>query len=515
MSLDYNEMEPTTWFDIAGIENITKFKYRKNLPKYPKPGTFYWVEEIVNGKPKFGIWFTTNDDVLRRLDSKMYELVVRDKDGYIQITDPDELDRQEIYLIIGKFIKEDYTIKINENDKGTRIFRVTSPDNRGLATVEAVVEYVSDSNNMLYQSTVEDFYKVGIRLGDIRINDNKYTLKNNTISEILDTIIYPTLEPEVTQPSVNINIQEDGKDFNDDYNVVNAFDLIDGGDELNFIKNAINKIQNDPTSAYNDWVTCERGHLTYPTDESVEIDESDKYTHYNYAGDYENTISSVIKLPEYDDVNIDKVYEFQVGVKFSDGPTPLDNKRRRAIKPYDDIKDMCTCAQEDGCEECQIPQFKEGIAESNIQKFSVVYPIFANGDVRVVTGEDTDLVGIKHFIQWPELIDYNKKEGDEIIIHCPGEQDGESVIPDSSNTLNYQPVKFCIGIPNFIRFTIYQYNELTEKFDVDITDNFHQVFNMFNHNTIYNVYLRTDDVYDTNVETVRYKIKLERLDNNG
>lgn len=197
-------IDDITLVDFEGIENITKFKYRTTLPKYPKPGTFYWIEQNIEGEPKLGIYFVTNDCELVRLDSKIYDLVVRDKDGYLQITDKDEFDVQHIYLIIGNFEKEDEIID-DGSKNGTRIFKITKEENKGLATVEAVVEYVSDSNNMLYMSNAEDYWWVGVRLGDIRKGKTKEDLKNNTISEILDTIIYPTLQPTHTEPTVTLN----------------------------------------------------------------------------------------------------------------------------------------------------------------------------------------------------------------------------------------------------------------------------------------------------------------------
>ena len=207
--LDKENIKTQSVVDFEGIENITKFKFRNTKPKYPKPGTFYWIEEDVpmedngeiNIEHKYGIYFVNNDKELLRLDSNMFQIITSNEpDSYIQISGKNDLDQQTIYLIIGKYVKEE---SVDEN--GLRIFKVTDIENKGLSTVEATVEYVSDSNNMIYMSNVEDFWEVGKRLGDIRVGYTKDDIKDKTISEILDTIIFPTLQPEITQPSVTIS----------------------------------------------------------------------------------------------------------------------------------------------------------------------------------------------------------------------------------------------------------------------------------------------------------------------
>lgn len=284
-----------TLVDFEGIENITKFKYRTTLPKYPKPGTFYWIEQNIDGEPKLGIYFVTNDCELVRLDSKIYDLVINDSDGYLRITDKDEFDTQTIYLIIGNFEKEDEIID-DGTENGTRVFKITKEENKGLATVEATVEYVSDSNNMLYMSNAEDYWWVGIRLGDIREGKTKEDLKNNTISEILDTIIYPTLQPTHDEPTVTL-----------------SSDILDGlADEDEVIKDG------------HLLISIEK--LLKPVDDESELDEdlTGGTVIYNTSSTYTQTIDGVSVEYPYDLIqtvtyNPDKTLSVEVIFDWKDG----------------------------------------------------------------------------------------------------------------------------------------------------------------------------------------------------
>lgn len=482
-----------TLIDFEGIENITKFKYRKTPPKYPKPGTFYWVEEMVydskdgETKPKWGLWYTTNDCELRRLDSKVYEIVIRDKDGYIRITDKDAFDKQEIYLIIGNFEKE-----VHVNEDGYKVFKVTSPGNIGLATVEATVEYVSDSNNMFYMSNAKDYWWVGKRLGDIREGDTKETLKDNTVSDILDTIIYPTLQPEVIQPSVKLSISED------DYNVIaitedGKLGVIKVDDkEVDYIRYIIDTLKDAQKVTDIGWITCNRGHLTYPT---AEVDQDgNQYTLYNYAGKHESIIRSA-NIMDVPYSNLDKVYEYNVSVWFEKGPEPLDNKRNRAKYNYDNILDKCDCGKEEGCEKCLIPQFMGGDVVSNTQSFSLVYPIYTNRkEIQFLT---------------PETIDYNKEGGAEVIYEFPVERDGHSMDI---------PTKLCIDVPTHIKLMVYQFNELSGDYDVEV--DLYSAKTIYKHGTQYIRYMRSRETgskdyddrtwYDTQTKPVKYKITFKK-----
>ena len=67
--LDKENIKTQSVVDFEGIENITKFKFRNTKPKYPKPGTFYWIEEDVpmedngeiNIEHKYGIYFVIRE----------------------------------------------------------------------------------------------------------------------------------------------------------------------------------------------------------------------------------------------------------------------------------------------------------------------------------------------------------------------------------------------------------------------------------------------------------------------
>lgn len=506
-------IDEITLVDFEGIENITKFKYRTTLPKYPKPGTFYWIEQDVNGQPKLGLYFVTNKCELVRLDSKLYDLVVEvSDDSYLQITDKDEFDTQYIYLIIGNFEKED-EIEDDGTEKGKRVFKITKKENKGLATVEAVVEYVSDSNNVLYQSNVEDFWWVGKRLGDIREGQTKEDLKNNTISEILDTIIYPTLQPTHTEPSVTLSsgllgglatnkseVIEDGHLLISIEKLMNT--TIEDGDESESESEEESETIEEPTTLetilerINDeeellkYISYYRGELTYPTEEPDE--DGNIYVLNNYTGrvsrrfdtgnigvSFGDTPKNITDLEN----NLDSRYNFSVSLYFEDGPTPLDNKRQPAR--YDNLIDTCTC--ENGCEKCYIPPFVGQWVKSNTLTVDVVYPFYVN------YVSDTNN-SIKNIMQHP-LVNYHEDGGGVAYVEIPREVDGFNA---------EQPCKFCIDVPQHLDVKVYQYNELCHTYDVLVDMDW--IYTEVRFNTLYNRLIRTKDKYNTNIESVKYKI---------
>ena len=491
---EIREINDITLIDFEGIENITKFKYRTTIPKYPKPGTFYWIEQSIKGQPKLGIYYVANDCELMRLDSRIYDLVIRDKDGYIRITDKDEFDVQEIYLIIGNFEKEDEIID-DGTPNGARVFRITKEENKGLATVEATVEYVSDSNNMLYMSNAEDYWWVGVRLGDIRKGKTKEDLKNNTISEILDTIIYPTLQPEVEEePYVKLDegilngfVDED--DIEDGHVLIRIDKLlsdkksddeeVEEEDEENeteqniTVEDVLNRfLTNDILREY---VTYSRGRLTYPTDEID--DEGNQYTLDWYAGKPKmdkdgnveiNLIDETPRSVEELSRNVDSRYVFGVYLNFTNGPMPRDNKR--GLARYDDMIDTCDC--EDGCEKCYIPNFISKKIESNKIIVDVVYPIYIN----YINDKNKS---IRYVVEYP-LVNYHLDEGGVAFFEVASEIDG-------FNKTN--PCKLCIDIPNQFDFEIYQYNELCHDYDIKVDMTW--LYTESKWNTMYARYIRT------------------------
>ena len=466
---DISTIKDVTLIDFEGIENITKFKYRTTIPKYPKPGTFYWIEQHIKGEPKFGIYFTTNDGELRRLDSKIYELVVRDEDGYIQITESDDFDKQEIYLIIGTYKKEDDIID------GQRVFRITAPENKGLATVEETVDYVSDSNNMLYMSNVPDWYRTGKRLGDIRFNKGKEDLKNHNISEILDTIIYPTLQPIITNPNVTISDKVMEGMVNNHILIKNTGSNEDFINQMSDIFNKFSSFDN-----LKEYVTCSRGDLSrdgipYVTAEPNENGE--EWTLNYYAGKPVFDSVHIFKDVPYgtDSENnnyFDGTYNFSIEVLFEDGYEPRDNKRRRAR--YEDKIDSCTCQDvhkddpeyyiknryeydiENGCELCYVPAFEQQYVKSNIISVDVVYPIYAN-----CLGENVKYIkdGV---VEYKDLINYNVEGGGVVYMEFPNEIDGY-------DTTQKAPCKMSLYVPEHLQLKVYQYNEFTKEYDVEVS----------------------------------------------
>lgn len=474
--------------DFEGIENITKFKFRKTKPLYPKPGTFYWVEEdvIINDEinHKYCIYFVNNDKKLLRLDSNMFELIVKNKDNnYIQISDKNELDQQEIYLIIGKYIKED-TI----NDKGIRVFKITNSNNKGLSTVESTVEYVSDSNNMIYMSNVKDTLTVGKQIGDIRIGYTKNDIKNNTISDILDTIIFPTIQPEIKEPSVKLS-NKILTDFFEDVKINNGHIVIKKNQEnIDKLNELLNKIT--------DYLIIDRGELSYPTE------NGEKY----YAGEIIEEKKYVPDIISLIDNNNDH-YEFSVGVVFDDGLTPLNNKGVRAR--YEDKIDSCTCVN--GCEKCEIPAFKKKEIISNKIIIDVVYPIYTNS----INKNDK-------IIECPTLLNYVQDNGDEICLEFPKEYDSFYNYIENNGTTLINPLKMCICIPEGTNIDVYQYNEFTKDYDIsvkmgDFLQKSVKEFSSFDvtNNLVYRMYIRGYDnslkyKLDTQTQSVKYKIKIKR-----
>ena len=462
--------------EFEGIENITKFKYRKTLPLYPKPGTFYWVEDEVDGEPKWGLWYATNlhtdgGNNLVRLDSNVYEFVVRDDDdNYIRINDKDVLDRQEIYLIIGKY-DGITTIELD----GHKVFHISSEsENRGLATVEATVEYVSDSNNMFYVSQAKDFWTVGKSLGDIKEGTKSSELKNLTITDILDKIIYPTIQPEVIEPSVKLQL----KDYKD-YQVLSILD----GEGSDFIDDWNKELFKSEIEKY---VECDRGKLTYPTKSGNNFYAGEPTEPYELKSDTKNDGSSI---------SLDKLYYYWVGVKFETGEEPLDNIGNRAK-----IKDSCDCESESGCENCLFPQFQEQTVYSNVQTFSLVYPIYVNYKQLNVLSE--------------LVVDYNDPENNTVYVEIPAEMDGHSGYTQSENT----PLKACIEIPNHLDFEMYQFNELTGEYDIDVKGNMHNPGDNWRitpgveyHRFIRSNKEKKETGYDTHTTPVKYKITIKRI----
>ena len=501
--LDKENIKTQSVVDFEGIENITKFKFRNTKPKYPKPGTFYWIEEDVpmedngeiNIEHKYGIYFVNNDKELLRLDSNMFQIITSNEpDSYIQISGKNDLDQQTIYLIIGKYVKEE---SVDEN--GLRIFKVTDIENKGLSTVEATVEYVSDSNNMIYMSNVEDFWEVGKRLGDIRVGYTKDDIKDKTISEILDTIIFPTLQPEITQPSVTISDNILKSVFGD-------IDIKDGHvvikknqDNINKLNELLNKFRSEEIGNY---LTIDPGHLTYPTENGYN----------NYAG-------NVIKFDYYVPNVIDMVtnshdrYEFSIGVTFDDGQTPLDNKRNPAR--YEDKIDTCDC--ENGCDKCYIPPFKSQEILSNKFVIDVVYPIYTNS----INNQNND---INNITECPVLLDYVNENGDSICLEFPREWYGFRNNTDDGNGI-LKPLKMCVCIPDGTHIDVYQYNEFTKEYDIPVDMGsflfYKQVsditLSIDDNNMTYCVFIRGcegissyKNSTDTQTKSVKYKINIRR-----
>lgn len=513
--------------NFEGIENITKFKYRTTLPKYPKPGTFYWIEQNIEGQPKLGIYFTTNDCELKRLDSKIYDLVVKDPDGYLVITEKDAFDVQEIYLVMGNFEKEDILIE-DGSKNGTRVFKITKEENKGLATVEGVVEYISDSNNMLYMSNAEDYWWTGVRLGDIRKGRTKEDLKNQTISEVLDTIIYPTLQPEIEeQPQVfldkhildgiidvesvedghflvridkllknSINVYEDSDSSDDDSETESK---VDEESDLSEIENVISTTVEDIVERFHDYdvlknyVTYTRGRWTYPTDE--EDDNGEKYTLCNYAGKPESDDEGNLKINLLDtvpqsselDYKLDMSYKLGVYLNFANGPIPRDNKRN--IARYEDMIETCDC--ENGCLKCYKPNFISQNITSNILSVDVVYPIYIN----CINAQNKS---IRNVTEYP-LINYHLEGGGVAYVEIPKEMDGYNEV---------MPLKLCIDAPQQLNVDVYQYNELCHTYDVKVDMKW--IYTEVRFNTVYNRLMRTKDKYNTNIESVKYKIIISK-----
>lgn len=479
--------------NLIGIERITKFKYRHSKPANPKPGTFYWIEETIDNKSQQGLYFTTNNEDLKRLDSEIYNLGIRDSDGYIRITDKNDFDKQELYLIIGKYYTEDEngristisdeTIPDNSPNGELRIFKITNNEYMGLATVESTVEYVSDSNNMLYRSKVPDYYKVGKRLGDILINQTNEDLKNHTISEILDTIIYPTLQPTHTDPTVILSnklISQNNKNvfFYNDADIPNL-------DDINISNLLSEKL-----------LTFDRGHLTYVTEELNK--DGEPYTLNYYAGEPilvdssedNNGIKLEIKKPKNDE----GTYSIKASIYFNKGTRPLDNKRNPAVCDCDD--EICKCTtQPFNDNETE----KEGRIYSNELIYNVVYPIFSN----CYTEKNNKITNLE---KYPTPLNYFIEDGCIEYLEFPPETD---TVKNANGEFSEQLLcqsKMCICIPDDITsFNVYQYNELTQSYDIKI-DMKSINFAKNEGSKIYNTYIRTLNPYDTNVESVKYKI---------
>lgn len=493
--LEQNGITSVSYVSVGDVETITKFKYRKTKPKYPKPGAFYWIEETIDGKPKYGLYFVSNEKdekgnyFLIRLDSKVYEMVVQDEDGYIRITDKDVFDKQEIYLIIGKYEKEDDTFD-DGTPNGKRVFRITKKENKGLATVEATVEYVSDSNNMLYMSNVKDEYWTGVRLGDIREGNNKETLKNKTISDILDLIIYPSLQPIVTEPSVEFDFK--------------TFVENECGDKIRWISDnhvlveySSEIINNFDKTTIMEYASYDRGSLVFPT-----VIKEHQYQG-EYAGEFKGYIidDDIVKI----DSPIGCRYVIIVSAEFEDGEQPLDSKGNPAR--YDDKIDNCVKDGEpcEGCDDCLIPQFKSKIVNSEKYIVDFVRPICTNayeldnsemGDIR-----NNDMS--THL-----LLDYLGDEPGEIFVECPREYDGYDP---------YKPYNFAVDYPNGMRLEVYQYNEFTKDYDIKLSDTSSAAIGGINVNNMsYNRYIRgfEDGVKtketDTNTIPVKYKIEVSK-----
>ena len=460
--------------NVKGIENIVKYKYRATIPKYPKPGTFYWVEQDIEVginddgekqyKKKLSIYFTTNDCELRRLDSKIYSLTpsLDDNGKYIVITEPNEFDEQEIYLVMGHFNKVD-----GMTEDGVRTFTVL-PEDMGVASVEDVVDYVTDSHNMIYLSDEKDYNQVDVRLGDIRIGDNKESLKNNTISEILDKIIYPTLQPEITEPKVVLSDDIiDNKIITIGDSGISSYSI----PELNIHKEVNDVLKKLNTSSeIIKYIECSRGKLTYVTEEPDPVPYSVKY----YAGepDLNNIVINIENPSNENDGRYDGRYTCSVSVPFGDGYQPLDNKRNPAKnEELDEV----------------IPSFVGQLVKSNEIYFDVVYPIFAN------------IKSIKTLDEVDEQINYVDKNG-EIELEFPSEIDTEK----NSSGLS----KMTIEIPSHLDFEVYQYNELCCSYDVK--KKLEKLEEVSHLGIKYTRYTRTINPTDTKVGSVKYKIIIKK-----
>jgi hypothetical protein len=445
---------------VDSILSVTRFKYRTTIPTSPKVGTFYWVEP--ENEEDIALYLSTSGG-LKRLDSKIQQLVLNGSYDVISLSEPDENGEQELTVKIGSFDKDDKT------SGGVRSFNVSS-DNDGLSTVGETIKYVSDSNNMIYMSNAEDYWETE-NVGGIKKGYKKKNLKNKTISEILDDILYPTLQPTYTNPSVSLNLSYTSpiKVGTDITSILNAWTK----------KNIVN------------YISTNRGSLTYVTDEPP------KYTLKNYAGSpilttsgSSNEVTVTTTTPSSKTSAVEGKYSVTVSVYFNDGPTPLDNKRNRAR----DASKIDTCDCDDGCEKCYLPNFKgQYIKSSNTPTFNVVYPIYTNS----TNGGNTSIQTIQ---EYNTLFDYTSGSASKQDIEFPAELEGFS---------ESELYKMTIDIPSHLSVEVYQYNETNKSYDVKISLYKSSAVLRYN-NTQYTRYIRTNNPTDVKTGVVKYKITIKK-----
>lgn len=286
---------------------------------------------------------------------------------------------------------------------------------------------IVNTRNYGMNSGAEDNWRTE-EVGGVAAGKSRTDFEDKSVYDVLDMILYPTLQPKITQPSVTLKYKGNGTD--------KQIILVEVGTKT--------PTRDDFEMYYN------RG--------SVEYDnaEGNRY----YAGEPDKKDDLNIPVTESGNLPEGRT-TVKYTVVFPEGPELNDNKGGIAT----------------------VPNYGGGTKFSE-KYFDAVYPIYSNIN---------DIMNVEKL----PLYDY-VKGNIEFIVNIPDEVMGEDH-------------KFELHVPAHLTVTsIMQYNDVSQKYDVDTNYMLGNVTTELKDFVSYNIYKRTTDLIEK-IGSTKYQIRINKL----